>query len=791
MSSRFAGLVDRGVFPLYREKLQGGLTLLDRNGRPFYATPTPREVYPSFDAVPEVAWRTLRFIESQGFLDEDLPYRNPGVEWDRLVRSSAELGLQALGADRNVPGGSTIATQLETFRHAPEGRTGSVREKLVQMETAALRALTEAYLDLLGREGAVPAALATAARQASATILPRAPERPAASFVRQKAANQVRTHLLTLLGVAGLYDLDRVDLTVSTTLDVGWQGAVAGFIERLERPEHVRELGVDGANLLDRGDPSKVIYSFTLMETTPLGNVVRVQTDNYDGPLSFAQASRVELGSTAKLRALVTYLEVIAEAHRRLAGQTSEALQATPIAPRDVLTRWVRDSLLAEPDATLESVLDAAMARRYSANLPFIRIMRDVVNHYMFRSPETTARVLEDVDDPARRDYLSRFADREGSEFIRQFRRKYQDVSRSALLTALTGNRRLGPQRTAWAVRAVLPEAGPDRFAGVLAELLADDPLSRAAVEELYRTSDPTGRPLNDLGYLARIHPLELWVVRHRLEHPDASLAEMLEASRTVRQDVYAWLFRTSRRNAQDARIRGMLEIEAFQEILAAWQRVGYPFDNLVPSFGTAIGSSGDRPMALAELVGIVLNGGVRHRVVRVDALDFAGQTPFETRLARQAAGGETVMPPAVAAVVRRALIDVVDRGTARRARGALFGAEGSPLVIGGKTGTGDNRFRVFGAGGRLLESRPVNRTATFAFFAGDRYFGVVTAYVPGQEAGDYRFTSALPSEVLRRIGEQLGSLDPSPAESADAASGRPDVLGSPAEVVQDVEDPA
>ena len=69
---------------------------------------------------------------------------------------------------------------------------------------------------------------------------------------------------------------------------------------------------------------------------------------------------------------------------------------------------------------------------------------------------------------------------------------------------------------------------------------------------------------------------------------------------------------------------------------------------------------------------------------------------------------------------------------------------------MGGKTGTGDNRVEVFGAGGRLIKSRAVSRTATFVFFIGERYFGVITAYVPGETAQNYNFTSALPVQILK-----------------------------------------
>ena len=42
--------------------------------------------------------------------------------------------------DRAGPGGSTLATQIEKFRHSPEGITSSPREKLRQMLSASLRA---------------------------------------------------------------------------------------------------------------------------------------------------------------------------------------------------------------------------------------------------------------------------------------------------------------------------------------------------------------------------------------------------------------------------------------------------------------------------------------------------------------------------------------------------------------------------------------------------------------------------------------------------------------------------
>ena len=81
-------------------------------------------------------------------------------------------------------------------------------------------------------------------------------------------------------------------------------------------------------------------------------------------------------------------------------------------------------------------------------------------------------------------------------------------------------------------------------------------------------------------------------------------------------------------------------------EIQRAWQKLGYPFEALTPSYATAIGASGDRPSALAELMGIVVNCGMRLPAARVESLEFARDTPFETRLGyRPAQTGKNAAP--------------------------------------------------------------------------------------------------------------------------------------------------
>jgi hypothetical protein len=123
-------------------------------------------------------------------------------------------------------------------------------------------------------------------------------------------------------------------------------------------------------------------------------------------------------------------------------------------------------------------------------------------------------------------------------------------------------------------------------------------------------------------------------------------------------------------------------------------------------------------------------------------------------------------------------MVDVVQNGTARRAGGVVLDGGGGVVPMGAKTGTGDNRFRVYGAGGALVESRAVNRTATLVFFLGDRYFGVVTAYVPGADADRFRFTSALPSEIFKAVAPVLNPL-PGIA-TVDAPTAEDSISGDP-----------
>ena len=636
---------------------------------------------------------------------------------------------------------------------------------------------------------------------------PVTPATAAVDFVSSKAANALRSHLLGLLGIHDTYSLDRLDLSAQTTIDQAVQRSVTNFFEKVANPQEAHAAGLDGDQLLSVGDPSRVTYSFTLYERGNGVNLLRAQTDNLNQPLSIVDGTRLQLGSTAKLRTLINYLQIVEELHRQYGGQPAQQLVATAVLPGDRLTQWALQYLSATQDRSREPMLNAALDRQYSGspgevfftaggqhvfgnfehsednrvmtvregfeqsvNLVFIRLMRDIEGYYKWRVPGASPSVLTDPNDPARERYLKRFADEEGSVFLRRFYQKYRGLDPEQTLDTLIKGIKPTPVRVAVSFRSVRPTADFQAFSAFMTRRLPDTSLNGHALETLYASYAPDKFNLSDRGYLADIHPLELWLAAYLEQHPQAGLSQAIASSGPERQEVYRWLFRPKERHGQDLRIGILLEEDAFHEIWKAWKRLGYPFDSLVASYATSIGVSGDTPKALAELAGIIANGGIRYPVESIRQLTFAHETPMETTVAFHPPAGESVLSPIITSLVHDEMLGVVKNGTGRRVSGAFGPMNGKPIFVAGKTGTGDNRFKVFAPGGEMIAERPVNRTAAFVFIVGDRLFGTVTAFVPSENASSYKFTSALAVQILKDLAPDLRPLLADQQEEEKAA---------------------
>lgn len=885
---------DKGFFVPYAEKIQAGLSITDCRAAPLYQYKYPQQLYSSFDAIPPVVVSSLLFIENRFLLDPRQPRANPAVDWPRFGMAAWSQVAKLLHMPGQSAGGSTLATQLEKYRHSPDGLTVSGGEKIRQMISASVRAyqagpetlvarqnvvrdylnsvplsavpghgevhgmaeglrvwygadfnkanerllstdtdpkamaekglalremlslmiaqrrpshyltkgrdelaeLTDSHIRLLAQNFVIDAPFAAAALASKVVYRDWQTQPTIQPIETNKGISVARSRLSGLLN-RPLYDLDRLDLSATSTLQGDLQTQVTEYLKHLADPAFATQIGLMGERLLTPTSTTQVRYSFTLFELTPDGSRVRVQTDSTDQPFDINEGSKLELGSTAKMRVLTTYLQIIAELHDKYAEMTVPELKKVDIPDQDRLSQWAVEYLIQNKDRNLAAMLGAALDRKYSAspgeafftggglhtfvnfrkedngriptlrdalresiNLPFIRLMRDLVRYTTYSGPNNSAALLGDDRDPRRQEYLAEFADREGTSFLLKFWKRYKNKDTQARLETFLDSMRPTPIRMAAVHRYLLPQASQESFntfvrshlAGAkLTEKLTDDRLQR-----LYENYSPGLYDLPDQGFIAKVHPLDLWLIGYLLNHPDAKWSDIVKASQFERQEVYSWLFKSKHKGARDGRIRTMLEIEAFLDIHARWQKVGYPFDHLVPSLATAIGSSGDRPAALAELIGTILNDGVRMPTLRIDSLHFAANTPYETKLINDPDVDKRVMPSEVAAAMREALSHVVDAGTAKRVSGTFITPDGKPLAMGGKTGTGDNRIEAIGAGGRILSSKSINRTATFVFYIGDSHFGTLTAFVPGSTAEAFKFTSALPVQVLKGMAPIL-----------------------------------
>jgi membrane peptidoglycan carboxypeptidase len=906
-SPSLARFVDAGAFPIYREKDQAGLQIFDRDGDRIYDAQFPQRAYSGFADVPPLIARSLAFIEDRYLFDPRYPMRNPAVEWQRFALAAVgRIGGLVIPHLREG-GGSTLATQIEKFRHSPDGLTTGVGDKMRQMLTASARAyldgpstlsrreqiltaflnstplasmpgygevigvpealqiwfgtdyveatrilnqmprnaaewarkgeayrqvlglllserrpsyylvghrdalskLTDKYLRGLCGAGIIDPALRDAALAAKLQFRAGPPAVSAVSYVRQKATEAVRNKLVGLLKLPDLYSLDRLDLSTRTSVDTAAQARVSSVLQHLSDPAFLRSAGMVGKQLLGDGDPSKVTWSFVLYEHGADRNYVRIHADSLNKPFDINSGAKLMLGSTAKLRTLITYLDIMSDLHRRFATLPSRELSRIAAEADDPLTGWAASYLARAHDRGLQPMLDAAMQRTYSAapgsfftdggiqgfgnftrwensarptveiafqhsiNLAFVRLLHDIVTYYTAAGGVEQKQLLGNPGDPQRQAYLHRFVEADSRRFLWRFYADYRGLDGDQALDLLARRTRPIATRLATVFLSARPNARIAQFQAFLTAHLPRESITEQQLWDLYLGYSPEKLSLADRGYVAGVHPLELWLVRYLQQHSGASWDQVLAASAQARQQVYNWLFNGSM-SKQDVRIRILLEQDAFERILANWQLTGYPFARLVPSLGTAIGASGDRPDALASLMGIIMHDGVRVPTVAIEHLAFAANTPYATNLS-PIAKAERVMPVEVAQTVRRALMGVVADGTASRLRGSYTAADGEPLPVGGKTGTGDNRFDRFARGGGIISSRVVDRTATFVFFLGDRFFGTVTAYVPGSEAAHFDFSSALAVQLLKVLRPVLQPLIAAPdAETALVGSSHP-----------------
>lgn len=903
-----------GIPPPYREPAPVGLGILSSDGTVFYDASRSAQVYRDYGEIPPLLIQALLLMENRELADQEDARKNPVLEWDRLTRAGLTYFGRGIGLPIRLEGGSTLATQLEKFRHSPNGRTTSGMEKLRQMVRASLKAYgngtdtrskrqeiildyingfplsaapgfgevhglgeglaawfglsldevskeisasgsspakagalkhalsllaaipapshyligdrasleqrTNQYTRLLAEAGVLDRPLAAAVIHEPVVFSSFPPTGGKSPSARRKTINALRTQLTGLLGVPGFYELDRLHLDVRSGIDLDLENRVTRVFGDLKNPEFLHDQGLVQDRLLANGNPEEVVYSLLLFERTPEGNVIRVQTDSLDRYFDLNDGMKMELGSTAKLRTLAHYLEVIGLLHREYSALDPDRLRLLAAAAPDPLSRWTAARMSRSSGLDLSTLLEEALDRTYhaspyetfftgggihrfenfdarenglslsvreatrrSTNLVFVRLMKDLVGYHEERLPYDSASVMGDPRSEVRQRLLEEIAEEEGRIFLRRAYGRIGGLMGDAIVSKLLG-RKAGSQRKlavlfyAWGIGEGREEHGA--LLSWLRRFVEADAADAAKLARAYNNPD---LDLPDYAYLAGTHPLDLWAAGQLFTRPGARWEEILGRSGPARRKSSEWLFHPRNRRAQDLRLRIRIEADAFERMASHWQRLGFPFESLVPSLATALGASSDRPSALAALMGILVNDGVRREDIRVSELTLAQGTPYQSRFARRPLPGSRVMEPEVARALRAVLADVVEQGTGRRVAGAFERPDGARMTVGGKTGSGDNRIETFDRAGNVIASRVASRTACFVFYIEDRYYGVVTAIVEGKAAADYGFTSALPVAILKLLAPGInGKLhEPLTRPAALSQAGEPALLQGPA----------
>lgn len=888
-SPMLAQLAKWKVPPPYREKSAAGLVIRGRGGDTLFDA-VPRDgLYRHYEDIPPLAINTLLFIENRKLGGDDSPSSNPAVDWGRSAKAGLLYAGSRFGLPTRIEGGSTLAVQLEKYRHSSQGQTRSGIDKLRQIFAASLRAYQDGpdtrlerrhivldyvntmplaasaghgevdglrdglrvwfgldpdqvahdlatpgvthakaraykhtlallysvrapsellvhdriglenridhYTRLLEAAGVISHDLAAATREAklrfvdTQTTVSNDPDRPLAR--EYKAENAMRRELADLLGVRSYYDLNRLDLRAETSIDVALQDSVEQTFARLASPDYVAAHGLMGEHLLQSGDPSRVIYSLLLYEVTPEGDVERVHTDNLRGPFDVNEDMKMELGSTAKLRTLAHYLEIVSELRAELAPLDRDSLRIVQRDARDEITRWAAQTLIDQPRAPLDSLLEWSLDRSYSAspyeqfftgggvhtfdnfdkddnhrilpireavarsvNLVFIRVMRDIVRWHEARLPYDPDAVLSNPAHPLRKQMLQAAADEESRQILAHAWKNYRGQSPDNVIAALLGSRSASLRSRAILYFAWHPGAGTAALGQAMKPAFgAVDPDILANLTRKYANPKFT---LLDYAYLLDRPALDVWCAGAAMRDSSMGWSQLVAASAPARALASQWLLEPRHVSAQNLRLRIRIERDAFEAMTPAWRHLGFPFEHLVPSYATAIGSSGDRPAALGDLMGIIVHGGTRRQAPQLRQVDFAPDTPYQTAFMAAPAPEERLMSEEIARTMRHVLTGTVDHGTAVRLKGTFLAPDSSALVVGGKTGSGDNRFDTFAKGGRLISSRAVSRTSAFVFYLGPTHYGVITAGVFGPEAKDYVFTSALPLSVLKLMAPAI-----------------------------------
>ena len=142
---------------------------------------------------------------------------------------------------------SSLKTKATVYR-AALGLVLSQRRPsyYLQSNRGALDDLIDGTLERLQTAGVISPDLRRATTAARRPFLPEAPLPAEPPYIEQKAVNALRTHLLNLLGIKKLYEIDRLDLSAHTTIDREAEQKLIDFLKQMSDPAFLQAQGLYG-----------------------------------------------------------------------------------------------------------------------------------------------------------------------------------------------------------------------------------------------------------------------------------------------------------------------------------------------------------------------------------------------------------------------------------------------------------------------------------------------------------------------------------------------------------------
>src|SRR6266498_1731548 len=136
-------LFEHGISTPYTERPDAGLDIRGVDGDSLFRYGQSEFLFGKIDDIPPLLVKTLLFLENRDLDRPATSWQNPVIEWDRILKAAVMYVGAKLQLPVPVQGGSTLAVQLEKFRHSPNGRTDTPVEKLRQIIGASLKAYHE------------------------------------------------------------------------------------------------------------------------------------------------------------------------------------------------------------------------------------------------------------------------------------------------------------------------------------------------------------------------------------------------------------------------------------------------------------------------------------------------------------------------------------------------------------------------------------------------------------------------------------------------------------------------